>query len=160
MAMDMMYTVLLMRLGSNSLYKSTNRSALQEKKKRAWERWNMKPDCKCYEHPTQMWAMMSHGTDFGLYIYNFVLLLIFLRFPLLKFHVSYSYLGGLLLCAPLYRYTRLQKWTANCSSTVRTVYRLKMLGKGRSLDRVFKGWDEQMSYSVSEMQFIKWQAAL
>jgi len=31
MAMDMMYTVLLMRLGSNSLYRSTNRSALQER---------------------------------------------------------------------------------------------------------------------------------
>lgn len=34
MAMDIMYTVLFMRLGSNSLYKSTNCSALQEKRER------------------------------------------------------------------------------------------------------------------------------
>ncbi len=51
MAMDMMYTVLLMRLGSNSLYRSANRSALQERKK---EKWNMKPDCKCYENQTNV----------------------------------------------------------------------------------------------------------
>lgn len=32
MAMDIMYTVLLIRLGSNSLYRSANCSALQDKK--------------------------------------------------------------------------------------------------------------------------------
>lgn len=37
MAMDIMYTVLLIRLGSNSLYRSTNCSALQDKK----ENWNV-----------------------------------------------------------------------------------------------------------------------
>lgn len=33
MAIDMMYTVLLMRLGSNSLYRSTNCSSLWERQK-------------------------------------------------------------------------------------------------------------------------------
>lgn len=32
MAMDIIYTVLLIRLGSNSLYRSTNCSALQKRK--------------------------------------------------------------------------------------------------------------------------------
>lgn len=37
MAIDIMYTVLLIRLGSNSLYRSANCSALQDKK----EDWNV-----------------------------------------------------------------------------------------------------------------------
>lgn len=32
MAIDIIYTVLLIRLGSNSLYRSANRSTLQERK--------------------------------------------------------------------------------------------------------------------------------
>lgn len=34
MAMDIIYTVLLIRLGSNSLYRSTNRSSLQQRKEK------------------------------------------------------------------------------------------------------------------------------
>ena len=34
MAIDIIYTVLLIKLGSNSLYRSTNRSSLQRKDKR------------------------------------------------------------------------------------------------------------------------------
>lgn len=80
MAMAMMYTVLFTRLGSNSLYRSTN--------------------CSCF--------------------------------------------SGLRAWASLYRYTRLRKCTKNWNITVRIVYRLKMLGRGRSQDRVLRGLDREM----------------
>lgn len=42
MAMDIIYTVLLIRLGSNSLYRSANCSSLQKKKKTFFESGTLK----------------------------------------------------------------------------------------------------------------------
>lgn len=54
MAMDMMYTVLLMRLGSNSLYRSTNCSVLQEGEK------NDKREVK---HEARLQMLWKSNTD-------------------------------------------------------------------------------------------------
>lgn len=50
-----------------------------------------------------------------------------------------THFSGLRAWASLYRYTRLTKCTQNWSMTVRMVYRLKMLGRGRSRERVLRG---------------------
>lgn len=50
-----------------------------------------------------------------------------------------THFSGLRAWASLYRYTRLRKCTQNWSRTVRMVYRLKILGRGRSWDRVLRG---------------------
>lgn len=48
-------------------------------------------------------------------------------------------IGGDRSLASFTRNNRQLKCTANCESTVRIVYALKMSGNGRSLDRVFSG---------------------
>ena len=56
----------------------------------------------------------------------------------------WSYLG-LTDMAWLTRQRRHPKCTTNCKRTVNMVYRLKMLGRGLCLDRLFKGFEREMN---------------
>lgn len=132
--MEMTYTVLFKRLGSNSFSKSTNLSLKNEKQSGMLIKYICHMSTNRFFYSIYNFKNRNRNTQCCIsfvYLYKF-------SHHLKKFN-SQTHFGGDHSLAWLTKNQRHVKWTANCSSTVMIVYTLKMFGSGLSLLRTFSG---------------------